>query len=68
MSAYFIFILYNLAAYQLSSNVTEQISAIGQLLPLLKDYQVVVLGDREFCSVELANWRADRELTFLFEA
>jgi hypothetical protein len=51
-----------------SSNVTEQISAIGQLLPLLKDYQVTVLGDREFCSVELANWRADRELTFLFEA
>ncbi len=28
-----------------SSNVTEQISAIGQLLSLLKDYQVVILGD-----------------------
>jgi hypothetical protein len=28
-----------------SSNVTEKISAIGQVLPLLKDYQVVVLGD-----------------------
>ena len=51
-----------------SSNVTEQTSAIGKVLPLLKDYQVVVLGDREFCSVELANWRAGRELTFLFEA
>jgi hypothetical protein len=51
-----------------SSNVTEQMDAIAQVLPLLKDYQVVVLGDREFCSVDLANWRADRELTFLFEA
>ena len=28
-----------------SSNVTEKISAISQVLPLLKDYQVVVLGD-----------------------
>jgi hypothetical protein len=29
-----------------SSNVTEQMDAIAQVLPLLKDYQVVVLGDR----------------------
>ena len=28
-----------------SSNVTEQICAISAILPLLKDYQVVVLGD-----------------------
>jgi len=28
----------------------------SEILPLLKDYKVVVLGDREFCSVELANW------------
>lgn len=28
-----------------SSNVTEQMDAIAQVLPLLKDYQVVVLGD-----------------------
>jgi hypothetical protein len=47
-----------------SSNVTEQISALGQVLPLLKDYQVVVLGDREFCSVELANWLRTENLHF----
>jgi len=28
-----------------SSNVVEQIGAISAILPLLKDYQVVVLGD-----------------------
>ena len=39
-----------------SSNLTEQKDAIAEILPLLKDYKVVVLGDREFCSVELANW------------
>jgi hypothetical protein len=32
-----------------SSNITEQMNAIAEILPLLKDYQVVVLGDREFC-------------------
>ncbi|MEG4007302.1 hypothetical protein QUA41_10435, partial [Microcoleus sp. Pol11C1] len=32
-----------------SSNVAEQKDAIAEILPILKDYQVVVLGDREFC-------------------
>jgi hypothetical protein len=26
------------------------------ILPLLKEYKVIVLGDREFCSVDLASW------------
>ena len=47
-----------------SSNVAEQICAIAAILPLLKDYQVVVLGDREFCSVELANWLRQKRLHF----
>ena len=25
------------------------------MLPLLKEYKVIVLGDREFCSVDLEN-------------
>ncbi|MEG4200192.1 IS4 family transposase [Microcoleus sp. Pol12A5] len=47
-----------------SSNVTEQMDAIAQVLPLLKNYQVVVLGDREFCSVDLANWLRTENLHF----
>jgi hypothetical protein len=47
-----------------SSNITEQMNAIAEILPLLKDYQVVVLGDREFCSVELANWLREKRLHF----
>ena len=47
-----------------SSNVAEQIGALVAILPLLKDYQVVVLGDREFCSVELANWLRQKRLHF----
>ena len=34
----------------------EQTVALQQVLPLLKEYKVIVLGDREFCSVDLGNW------------
>lgn len=39
-----------------SSNFEEQKTIISKVLPVLKDYKVVVLGDREFCSVHLGNW------------
>jgi hypothetical protein len=39
-----------------NSNLGEQTNALQQVLPLLKEYKVIVLGDREFCSVDLGNW------------
>ena len=39
-----------------NSNLQEQTVALQQVLPLLKEYKVIVLGDREFCSVDLGNW------------
>ena len=47
-----------------SSNLQEQQETITEIIPLLKDYQVVVLGDREFCSVELAHWLQEKGLSF----
>lgn len=47
-----------------SSNLNEQIIAISAILPLFKDYKIIVLGDREFCSVELANWLREQEVHF----
>ena len=38
-----------------SSNLQEQTLAIQQVLPLFKEYKLIVLGDREFCSVDLGN-------------
>src|SRR4028118_584279 len=32
-----------------NSNLSEQTLALQQVLPLLKKYKVIVLGDREFC-------------------
>ncbi len=47
-----------------SSNLTEQKSVFSQLLPLFNKFKIVVLGDREFCSVQLANWLREQEVEF----
>lgn len=45
-----------------SSSFTEQRAIVQTILPLLKNYQVTVLGDREFCSVELGQWLGNQDL------
>ena len=47
-----------------SSNFEEQTKALQQVLPLLAEYKVIVLGDREFCSVDLANWLKESGVSF----
>ena len=39
-----------------SSNLAEQKRVLEPVISLLKDYTIVILGDREFCSVKLGNW------------
>lgn len=39
-----------------NSNLETQKTILGRVLSILKSYKIVVLGDREFCSVELARW------------
>ena len=39
-----------------NSNLSEQTIALQQVLPLFKEYKVIVLGYREFCSVDLGSW------------
>ena len=45
-----------------NSNYDEQISFLGPVLALLKDYTLVFLGDREFCGVDLAKWLEQRHV------
>jgi hypothetical protein len=47
-----------------NSNLSEQTLALQQVLPLLKEYKVVVLGDREFCSVDLGSWLKTMGVSF----
>ncbi len=57
-------IYFELLAKLGNSNLAEQQAAIGQVLPLLKTHKTVVLGDREFCSVKLANWLREQQAYF----
>jgi hypothetical protein len=45
-----------------NSSFAQQQAVIQAVLPLLKNYQVTVLGDREFCSVELGQWLENQGL------
>lgn len=47
-----------------SSNIEEQTKIISKILPLFKKYKVCVLGDREFCSIKLANWLHEQKVYF----
>lgn len=47
-----------------NSHEQQQIAVLTQALALLKGYRVVVLGDREFCSVDLARWLGERDCYF----
>ncbi|WP_228025408.1 IS4 family transposase [cf. Phormidesmis sp. LEGE 11477] len=43
-----------------NSHYDKQTAFLAVALPLLTDYRVVLLGDREFCSVDLARWLGQR--------
>jgi len=47
-----------------NSNLEEQTFALQEVLPLFKKYKIIVLGDREFCSVDLGNWLKERGISF----
>jgi len=47
-----------------NSNQEEQESVLSSVLARFKDYQIVVLGDREFCSLDLATWLQARNVKF----
>ena len=47
-----------------NSNLESQITNLEQILPLFSEYKVNVLGDREFCSVDLANWLKSKGVSF----
>ena len=47
-----------------NSNLSEQKAVLSKSLELLSAYDVVVLGDREFCSTKLGHWLAERKVYF----
>lgn len=47
-----------------SSNLEEQTAILSKSIGIFKDYKICVLGDREFCSVKLANWLSEKKISF----
>ncbi|MBH8554188.1 hypothetical protein I8751_17815 [Nostocaceae cyanobacterium CENA357] len=47
-----------------SSNFDEQKAVFNKALPIFNNYETVVLADREFCSVKLANWLTEKKVNF----
>jgi hypothetical protein len=47
-----------------SSNLAEQKALLRPVLRLLRAYEIVVVADREFRSVELANWLEECDVYF----
>lgn len=48
-----------------NSNLAQQKQVLEPALKLLKDYKIIVLGDREFCGVELAKWLSAQQKVYL---
>ena len=47
-----------------NSHLSVQKKTLKVALSALSDYKVVVLGDREFCSVDLARWLGEQSAYF----
>ncbi len=49
-----------------ASNLTEQQIVLRPVIKLFKAHQLVVIGDREFHSIELAHWLHRQQVKFVF--
>jgi hypothetical protein len=49
-----------------SSNFQEQQKVLRPVIRLLKKYKLVIIGDREFHSVDLADWLHKQNICFVF--
>jgi hypothetical protein len=48
-----------------ASNLTEQQQVLRPVIRLLKRYKLVIVGEREFHSIELAQWLHRQHLSFV---
>lgn len=48
-----------------STNLLEQQAVLRPVIRLFKKYKLVIIGDREFCSVELGYWLQCQKVSFI---
>ena len=49
-----------------ASNLAEQQQLLRPVIRLLKSYKLILIGDREFHSIELARWLQTNNISFVF--
>ncbi len=47
-----------------NSNLEQQTQLLTKVIPVFQDYQVILLGDREFCCVELGQWLKEKHIGY----
>jgi hypothetical protein len=58
-------VYFSLLSRKGNSNLEQQKQVLEPAIELLKEYKIVVLGDREFCNVELAKWLSQKHSVYL---
>lgn len=58
-------IFWTLLDKQGASNLAEQQQVLRPVIRLVKKYKLVIIGDREFHSIELAQWLHSQHLSFV---
>jgi hypothetical protein len=58
-------IFWTLLDKQGASNLAQQQQVLRPVIRLLKKYKLVIIGDREFHSIELAQWLHSQHLSFV---
>ncbi|MEG4115819.1 hypothetical protein QUA37_28925 [Microcoleus sp. Pol12A6] len=48
-----------------ASNLAEQQQVLPPVITLLKKYKLIIIGDREFHSIELAQWLHRQRVSFV---
>jgi hypothetical protein len=47
-----------------NSTLENQLFVLTPVFAALSDYNLIVLGDREFCNITLANWIREKKVGF----
>jgi hypothetical protein len=58
-------VYFSLLSRKGNSNLEQQKQVLEPAIELLKEYKIVVLGDREFCNGELAKWLSQKHSVYL---
>ena len=58
-------VYFSLVSKKGNSNFEQQKEVLAPAIELLREYKITVLGDREFCGVELGKWLSEEQQVYI---